>query len=372
MQQKLMTISNRIAYLVFCGIWAMAYLFYREYVFLVLLIFMLFLCPVSIGAAFYLRKRVAPFCSFDREQIQKNEPYYLKIALQNPTPIATKNVILQVKLENPFAREPQVRTLIMPLRAGKTTEVRMKCVGICCGKMSCRIMEYEITDWLGLVSLKGRKNGTIAGKGGSFGEMSAVAQTEIRVLPKLIQITETLEREGSGEGDTEISIEEKKGSDTAEVISLREYMPGDRQQAIHWKLSAKAEDFFVKEYGSTVNNEITLLLDLPKEDSDSILELFFSIGISLCDRGLIYRAVYMENGELCTDQVTSEDDLNMVLAHVYDTLPAEVSAQEEYTILHPEPVGAVLLVCGKTEFTQLRETVKEVCAEYGEAVAAWI
>ena len=358
MQQKLMTISNRIAYLFFCGIWAMAYLFYREYVFLVLLIFMVLLCPISIGAALYLRKKVTVNCSFDRVRIQKNESFFLKIVLNNPTPIASKNVILKITLENPFAREPQTRNVIMPLRAGKTTEVQMKCVGICCGKMSCYILEYAITDWLGLVSLKGQTEET--------------AQAEVHILPKLIKISENLEREGSGEGDTEIAIEEKKGTDSTEVISLREYVPGDRQQAIHWKLSAKAEEFFVKEYGSTVNNEITLLLDLPKEDSDSILELFFSIGISLCDKGLMYRVMYAENGELRTALVAAEDDLGAVLAEVYDTEPSDGLAQEEYTALYPESVGAVLLVCGKKELSHLHTGVKEICTEYGEAVAVWI
>lgn len=357
MQQKLMTWSNRIAYLFFLGIWGMAYLFYRQYVFLVLLWFMLLLCPVSVAAAWYLRKKILVSCRFDRAKSQKGTPITLRVSLDNPVWLASKNVMLQVVLENTFAMESQKRCLVMPLRAGKETTVTLETFGTSCGQLRCVITEYAISDWLGLVFFSVKPERLMA---------------QVSILPRLLTVTADTERNGRGEGENEEVMTEKKGDDALEVISVREYEPGDRMQSIHWKLSAKAEEFFVREYGSSVNREMTLLLDLPKDALDEVIELFFSVGLLLCGKRQGYRVVFWEGGELCEEAVHAEEDLEAVLERVYEEKPLSFSLLEEYRKWNPVPVGAVLYFGKNGDVTQAGRAEAEICLRYREAVAAWL
>ena len=48
------------------------------------------------------------------------------------------------------------------------------------------------------------------------------------------------------------------GEDTSEVFDIREYRSGDTSHRIHWKLSAKTDDFMVKEYSLPMERTVLL------------------------------------------------------------------------------------------------------------------
>ena len=65
-----------------------------------------------------------------------------------------------------------------------------------------------------------------------------------------------------------------KGSVSSDIKEIREYRPGDRLQRIHWKLSAKLDDLFVKEMAHTSILSLVLLPELTKdkiEDTVAVL-----------------------------------------------------------------------------------------------------
>lgn len=374
MQQKLITAMNWAAYLLFIAIFAAAYLFYRGYVLLLLLFVLIFMIPVSIGAALYLRTKVTAECFFDSVRVQREEPFLLTVSLDNRAFVVSRNVFLEVVLENAFAERKQKHCLVLPLRTGKKTEVTLSGSGTCCGKLVCRITGYKISDWFGLVMLNGRRKG-----GGELflekeqeGGEAAVFESSILILPKLCEVSELPERAGGREGEQEIVLEDKKGTESSEIISFREYVPGDRQKNIHWKLSSKSENFLVKEYGDTVNNEITLLLDLKKGPQNDVLELFFSVGSRLCGEGRQFHAVFMENGELVSEAVTTEDGFGELLERIYDEQPGKLSVASDYKKLFGAGDGGTLLIGRESGLSAENNVQESLFARYGEAVAVWI
>lgn len=84
----------------------------------------------------------------------------------------------------------------------------------------------------------------------------------------------------ASDGLEEYTESDAKGSVSSDVKEIREYRPGDRLQRIHWKLSAKLDDLFVKEMAHTSILSLVLLPELTKEKiEDTIAVLLGCINI---------------------------------------------------------------------------------------------
>lgn len=69
----------------------------------------------------------------------------------------------------------------------------------------------------------------------------------------------------ASDGLEEYTESDAKGSVSSDIKEIREYRPGDRLQRIHWKLSAKLDDLFVKEMAHTSILSLVLLPELTRE-----------------------------------------------------------------------------------------------------------
>ena len=54
--------------------------------------------------------------------------------------------------------------------------------------------------------------------------------------------------------------EEVSGDDPSELFALRDYQPGDRMARIHWKLSARKGEWYVKEFSRPVGTAGTAFI----------------------------------------------------------------------------------------------------------------
>lgn len=68
----------------------------------------------------------------------------------------------------------------------------------------------------------------------------------------------------------------KSGNDSSHIREIREYRPGDKLNAIHWKLSAGREELLVKEYGLPMGAGLLLGISVP-ELTEDMLSLIYSL-----------------------------------------------------------------------------------------------
>lgn len=99
------------------------------------------------------------------------------------------------------------------------------------------------------------------------------------VLPELIQLSEKPVRNENDEENYKLSYNE---NDNTELMELREYREGDALNHIHWKLSAVADDYIIKQYGEEVERCNYVIVDLEEKSSESFRD----------DLDLIYSAAY--------------------------------------------------------------------------------
>lgn len=90
---------------------------------------------------------------------------------------------------------------------------------------------------------------------------------DIPVFPKLFPLNFEISakiRDFIGESDT--YSKEKSGDDPSEVFDIREFRPGDRMQRIHWKLTARLDDFMVKEFSRPVGYPVVVFFNFSRLD----------------------------------------------------------------------------------------------------------
>ncbi len=389
MQKKIIVIGNWISYLFFLGVWLTAYIFYQAYELLALLVVMLALVPVSIGAVYYLRRKLQISCSVRRKQAEKDQSFLVDFVVNNPTILVSRNVILTVDVENTFVGEPQRQYMVIPLKAKGEKKVCVECKGIYCGMMQFHVVQCELRDWLGLTLLKREIN----------------VKTDIAIMPNVKSVNIDYEHMGRGEGEQERRTLSQKGDDVSEITQIREYEPGDRLQNIHWKLSSKSESFLVKDYSMPVNHEITLLLDFRRTDDkyvekeqlktarysradrgnsvdntgklwklDDVLELFFSVILFLCQEGQEMYVCWVNGEELEEEHISSKEQWMSLIFKIYEGKPnqGEISAYDYYSRLYAQSLGNTMYFCRKDALPQGGEYEQEMQIEAGEAVAVWL
>lgn len=124
---------------------------------------------------------------------------------------------------------------------------------------------------------------------------------EIHIVPKaypvLAEISEAV-RLFVTEGEE--YAKDRGGDDTSEVFDVHEYQPGDRIAQIHWKLSARNDELYMKEFSFPLGAAVIFLLDpgekkMTEEAANVFLNLAASAGRAMVEESCRFYAVWKEN-----------------------------------------------------------------------------
>lgn len=131
------------------------------------------------------------------------------------------------------------------------------------------------------------------------------------------------------EGFEEYESHNGKGNVSSNVTDVREYIPGDRLQKIHWKMSARIGKWMVKENESLSSHRFTVLVELYKEEEDFLEPaLSFLYGLSLeCIRNQVEFDVMLyqkQVGEFLVYPVRTEESLEEMMIGCFYQKTSEV------------------------------------------------
>ena len=179
-----------------------------------------------------------------------------------------------------------------------------------CGVAELSIKELRIYDYLFLFCAKKRVS----------------AKLKAVVLPARHSLSLSWEgRTGGWEEDTEGSLHP---GDSTQPRWLKEYVPGEPYRAIHWKLSARTDQLWVKEYGQESEErweQIFLFLGEGEPWSMQSREAFYHILSALLtgilEDGRSAMAVWDDaEGRVHRMETHGEEDVETVLLELYQTL----------------------------------------------------
>ncbi|WP_434309343.1 DUF58 domain-containing protein [Hominifimenecus sp. rT4P-3] len=200
----------------------------------------------------------------------------VRFVIENKGILPFLNLSVRIVLHHPWSKTVRTFRRNVTVSGRHRQELVFQPEQLPCGRSEIQIDRLRLRDYLGLFSVKKRVN----------------FSRTFRRVPDLVPVELSVSgRTWSFRADGEIFSKEKPGEDPAEVFGLREYQPGDRLQRVHWKLSARSEEWMVKELSLAVIPRVLFLLDLHRtsditmEQSNAYLTAALSISHAIAWEG---------------------------------------------------------------------------------------
>lgn len=278
-----------------------------------LLAYELVLIPVLYLLADKLKEKVTSEIQVPIEYVEKNEEFVVEVPLKNETFLPMPSVIVKISCEDEFTKETfEIEERAM-INARGTSVLQFYLKAIYCGKIRISIKEIRVQDYLCLFS----RNAFVR-----------VKEAEVMILPTIhkIDLRTAAFRENRQEGEEYSKA--RRGEDNSEVFDVHPYRPGDLLQRMHWKLTAKTEEYLIKEYSMPVEQKVLLFLDLhydrtekfTQEALDCFLEILASLSWSMMDQGWKHKVVWYDGKEaqLKETEINSEHGVYFMLEQIFN------------------------------------------------------
>lgn len=244
---------------------------------------------------------------------ERNSGFWVEVFLENKSRILLPFVEAQLIYQNHFEEKKHRARAVAAAGAKGSSRARFFYPGKHCGKVIFTMQKVYCYDWLHLFRIPIR----------------TVQSAELVVLPKYRE----LEREAPEEIITDYGQgfdEHKSGDDPSEVFGLRQYRPGDSMSRVHWKMTARTGELFVREFGLPLDCPSIFFLQMIRQtlkELDAYMDEFFSIGCALL-KEKSYWLVWYDVGEGLLERrlIDSEDALWEALEAVFSM---ELPQQEQ-------------------------------------------
>lgn len=205
----------------------------------------------------------------------------------------------------------------------------------CSGTVRCRVLSVRAYDWLGL----------------TFHTIKGKEEADLLMLPEAIVDKEDRLAEIQKDVEGQEFLPSKQGFDYSEPSGIREYQPGDSIKSIHWKLTGRFLQLYVKEPSLPSKRSITLFVETgharapTPEKCDRLAGELFGICSWLAEFGCSYEVVWYEHEKerLASVKVAGMEDVGVVLCKFTSCRQIETpySGKSHYEKLMQEKTGHV-------------------------------
>ena len=241
------------------------------------------------------------------------------VLIKNKMLFPITHIRIKIKYRNNFDEKTMYQMVKVRIDGKSTLKVEIAPFFHYCGLVEAEIGPVYISDYIGLIET--------AAKG--------MSKALIYVMPALTSPVDIVDsRKGHTAPDSDSYSTESSGDDPSEVFDVRPYRPGDRLQRIHWKLTARADDFMVKEFSRPEKDSIILFLDFFLESGkvgvvqamSRVVETAAAVSGGLIQKKYGHWLVwYDQNMRICRCLILQEADLLTSFEAVYRTSPYKYS-----------------------------------------------
>lgn len=285
--------------------------FLRNYFNLLFLAALIVIPILSFLSVYFLRRAVTVFIDGASLVENRRDEFLFHIHVKNSSPLFANNCVLHVTISNPLFKESTTHTINLPVTPLSTVLASYPVASGHCGIVTISVTEICIYDMFSLFSLKK--------------PLSIIR--EIPVFPNYNIVTEDFSMDYS-KGYSNLEESKSKGNDTSEVSDIREYIPGDKLQNIHWKLSAKKDLLMVKEHVHLTSNQLIFYIELALSTEnvlDKVLDFAYGIGIYLCNNNIPFTYMWYSfaRNECCKATILSANELRDTIFEILYESPIE-------------------------------------------------
>lgn len=307
------------------------YLFFDSY-------FSLFLLVTSFIILFYLvfsTKMYRKSVQFDiiaPKMMNKNERGECYIEAKNHSIWPISKVKCTVEIHHLQTGEVKKQDVLFSLNGKMTERINLQIENQYCGTVNLCMKKVTCYDFLNIFSTM----------------IDLHVDSSICMLPETFDIDVCLLEGKTTQMSTSIIASNQAGANSQELISIKEYIPGDNVKQIHWKLSSKLGDLFVKELSNPVDEAIFVLLEtnitnrVPPDVLDGLLESFVSVSNSLLKKNYPHYIGWYDYS-LSTMRVEEVFSVNHLMSLTETLMQIEMKAQKDLPVLGTMPLCSHLV-----------------------------
>ncbi len=262
--------------------------------------------------------------------VEKNKPFSLRTQLESDTRLPFGKTVLWLQLTNAVTGETQKKRTTFRGSGEWTLESAY------CGCIECRATGVWCYDLFGILPVK----------------IPCKAKKRIVIMPDTFPVELQTVLTRSNQDDCAEYAPDQKGSDRTEMMQIRDYVPGDALQQIHWKLSSKLDRLIVRDPSQPVDRELMVFLEQNDENrtpetADALLESVVSVCQALTESGQPFQLAWNEDVIHCFDVGNAEQLPEAVSAILKSSRSlAQVSGSDLYQKTKGDAdIGAVLYFC---------------------------
>ncbi len=237
--------------------------------------------------------------------VQKKERAEGKLCVLYKKKILFGKLKLYLQFENRMNGEQTIICEKVTVGCGQQTEEAFYVQARCSGTVRCSILSVRVLDWFGL----------------TYHKIQSPEQADVLVLPepsvKHLDILSEFQKDLEGQE----YLPSRQGYDYSEPSGIREYQPGDSIKSIHWKLTGRFSQLYVKEPSLPSERTIVLFAETghrkkpEPEECDRLAGEVFAVSGQLAELGFSHRVVWYEHEKerMVTMEVAGMEDIGVVL-----------------------------------------------------------
>lgn len=262
--------------------------------------------------------------------LRKGERGTAELTVQNPTVFPVCRLICRVRLENQLNGEMQIVQAGCGVWPKRSRTMKLTFDSPFCGRIGVKVESAKLYDCFGLIGVKADLD----------------AHGACVVQPDTFLQTLVLSPAAAHIDDTEDYSNERPGYDLSEIFQIRDYVPGDSQRQIHWKLSHKYGKLIVKDPSFPITRSAAVFWERTENDptcerTDAEAEIVVSVCRNLLSQSVQFTVGWNEEatGHCVFQQIRDMDDLIGLLPRLFTAKPAK-GASGAALLLQELPAGS--------------------------------
>ncbi|MBR4451662.1 MAG: DUF58 domain-containing protein [Clostridia bacterium] len=299
--------GNRIKFGFILLVEAALLIFYHNFFFFYLLLITVMLAAVSIAVSRRVFSSIDVKTDIPLESVGEGNDIPVDFTVENKTPFPVPGIRLGYSVENGFYPNEEKQEMTLPVRRGKRT-YRWTVSSVYAGLVTLTGSSMKMQDYLGLfVFEKEWKN-----------------VSQIAVFPGSDEIVMNIVENTFSQGEENDNESANASEDVTQIKDFRLYAPGDRMQRVNWKISAKYDDLYVKEFELMYDRTLTLLIELRRDSDevgflDELITAFYSAALRLIELEITFFISWfdVDKGVFRQEKVDDEDTLHDDLRQVF-------------------------------------------------------
>lgn len=331
-------LRNWLRYIIVCILDIFVMVVFHSYLNFLILVVLVLLPFWSILTLKMVAGHLEVDVSLPFEPMNKGDSFFLRFHVMNHSIVPVVNATLKVLVENRFYSESGIHRLNIPLRGRNSTDIDYQMEMEYCGRLTVSVLEIGLEDLFGLY----KRNIPISVEKECLIHPSGESRTAQAGMLYQMGVTEDMESR-------------KRGHDFSEISGIREYIPGDKLQNIHWKLSVKKDCLMVKERISVSAMQLCVVVDLLNDARmclEGILELTDGITKGFVEMNIPFTLYYysVKTGQIKETLIDNEKErkncFDMIL---YESCYEQEGLAEDLFLKQYTTSTYLYIGCGKQE-----------------------